>query len=98
MLDAGHDLGKTPQMSAELLRRTDEFTALGYPLFLSASNKGFLGALTGTEVRDRREASLAAHALGVGLGCRVLRAHDVAGTRRVADFMSAVLQHQRETQ
>ena len=96
MLDAGHDLGKTPPMSAELLRRTDELAGLGYPLFLSASNKGFLGALTDAEVGDRREATLAAHALGIGLGCRVLRAHDVAGTRRVADFMSAVLQHQRD--
>ncbi len=97
MLDAGHDLGKTPQMSAELLRRSDELADLGYPVFLSASNKGFLGALTGAEVGDRREATLAAHALGIGLGCRVLRVHDVAGTRRVADFMSAVLQHQRDT-
>lgn len=92
MLDAGHDLGKTPEMSTELLRRSDELAEMGYPLFLSVSNKGFLGALTGNEVGDRREATLAAHALGVGLGCRVLRAHDVAGTRRVADFMSATLQ------
>ena len=97
MLDAGHDLGKTPQMSAELLRRTDELASLGFPLFLSVSNKGFLGALTGTDVGSRREATLAAHALGVGLGCRVLRAHDVAGTRRVADFMSAILQHTEES-
>ena len=96
MLDAGHDLGKTPEMSTELLRRVDELVGLGYPIFLSVSNKGFLGALTDTEVGDRREATLAAHALGVGLGCRILRAHDVAGTRRVADFMSALLQHQRE--
>ncbi|MCY3889180.1 MAG: dihydropteroate synthase [bacterium] len=96
MLDAGHDLGKTPEMSAELLRRADELVDLGYPIFLSVSNKGFLGALTDTEVGDRREATLAAHALGVGLGCRILRAHDVAGTRRVADFMSAILQRQRE--
>ena len=96
MLDAGHDLGKTPDMSAELLRRTDELVALGYPIFLSASNKGFLGALTDTDVGDRREATLAAHALGVGLGARILRAHDVAGTRRVADFMSAILERQRE--
>ena len=96
MLDAGHDLGKTPEMSAELLRRSQELVDLGYPVFLSVSNKGFLGALTGTEVGDRREATLAAHALGVGLGARILRAHDVAGTRRVADFMSAILQHQRE--
>ncbi|MCY3910671.1 MAG: dihydropteroate synthase, partial [bacterium] len=96
MLDAGHDLGKTPEMSLELLRGADELVGLGYPIFLSVSNKGFLGALTDTEVGDRREATLAAHALGVGLGCRILRAHDVAGTRRVADFMSAILQHQRE--
>ena len=96
MLDAGHDLGKTPEMSTELLRRSDELVELGYPIFLSVSNKGFLGALTDTEVGDRREATLAAHALGIGLGCRILRAHDVAGTRRVADFMSAMLQHQRE--
>lgn len=97
MLDAGHDLGKTPEMSAELLRRADEMAGLGYPIFLSVSNKGFLGALTGTEVADRRQATLAAHALGVGLGCRILRAHDVAGTRRVADFMGAVLQCRRES-
>ncbi len=96
MLDAGHDLGKTPQMSAELLRRGDELAKLGYPIFLSVSNKGFLGELTGTEVGDRREATLAAHALGIGLGCRILRAHDVAGTRRVADFMSAILQNDRD--
>ncbi len=95
MLDAGHDLGKTPEMSAELLRRSQELVDLGYPVFLSVSNKGFLGALTGTEVGNRREATLAAHALGVGLGSRILRAHDVAGTRRVADFMSALLQQQR---
>ncbi|MCY4273178.1 MAG: dihydropteroate synthase [bacterium] len=96
MLDAGHDLGKTPEMSAGLLRRTDELAGLGYPIFLSVSNKGFLGALTDTEVGDRREATLAAHSLGIGLGARILRAHDVVGARRVADFMSEILQRRRE--
>ena len=96
MLDAGHDLGKTPAMSAELLRRSEELVDLGYPMLLSVSNKGFLGALTDTEVGDRREATVAAHALGVAMGSRILRAHDVAGTRRVADFMSAVLEHRRD--
>ena len=63
----------------------------GWPLFLSASNKRFLGDLVGTEVEDRREASHAAHALGIALGSRVLRAHDVRGARRTADVMAAVL-------
>ena len=92
MVDAGLDLGKTEPQSLELLRSSDRLVDLGYPVFLSASNKRFLGALVGAEVTDRREASLAAHALGVGLGCRILRAHDVRGSRRVADVMAAILE------
>jgi len=91
MVDAGLDLGKTPEQSALLLKHSDDLVALGFPVFLSASNKRFLGELVGTEVHDRREASLAAHALGITLGCRILRAHDVRGSRRVADVMAAIL-------
>lgn len=83
LLDAGLDLGKTPAMSAALLRRSDHLAALGYPILLSASNKGFLGWLCGTEVGERRAGSIAAHALGSLGGCGVIRAHDVRGTRRV---------------
>ena len=95
MVDAGLDLGKNPAMSTELLRHSDDLVSLGFPVFLSASNKGFLGELAGTEVDDRRDATLGAHALGIALGCRVLRAHDVKGNRRLADTMSAVLAHRR---
>ncbi|MEM7143196.1 MAG: dihydropteroate synthase [Actinomycetota bacterium] len=95
MVDAGLDLGKSPAMSTELLRHSDDLVALGFPVFLSASNKGFLGELAGTEVHDRRDATFGAHALGIALGCRILRAHDVKGNRRLADTMSAVLQHRR---
>jgi dihydropteroate synthase len=91
MIDAGLDLGKTGAMSLELLRRSDVLARLGYPLFLSASNKTFLGTVLGLEVSERRMATVAAHALGIARGCRVLRAHDVRGSRRVADVMAAVL-------
>ena len=91
MVDAGLDLGKTEPQSLELLRAHDRLVALGWPVFLSASNKRFLGDLVGTDVADRREASHAAHALGIALGCRVLRAHDVRGARRTSDVMAAVL-------
>ncbi len=91
MVDAGLDLGKSPLQSTTLLRSSDALVALGHPVFLSASNKRFLGELVGATVTDRREATLAAHALGIGLGCRILRAHDVRGSRRVADVMAAIL-------
>ncbi len=92
MVDAGLDLGKTEPMSLELLRRSDRLADLGFPLFLSASNKRFLWETLNVDRSEVRDASLAAHALGVALGCRVLRAHDVAGSRRVADVMAAVLE------
>ena len=85
LLDAGLDLGKSAAGSAELLRRGDLLASLGYPVLLSASNKGFLGRLCGTEVDRRRSASIAAHAVGVFGGCGVIRAHDVRATRRVVE-------------
>jgi dihydropteroate synthase len=91
MVDAGLDLGKTESQSLELLRASDQLAALGYPVLLSASNKRFLGEILGLEVGERRLASVAAHALGVTLGCRVLRVHDVRGTRRTADLLAEVL-------
>jgi len=95
MVDAGLDLGKTPAQSLELLRHSDDLTSLEFPVFLSASNKGFIGDTIGAELDDRRFGTMGAHALGIALGCRVLRAHDVKSNRRLADTMSAVLAHRR---
>ena len=92
VIDAGLDLGKTWEQSLELLRNSDRLAALGYPVLLSASNKTFLGKLLDLEVTDRREASLAATALGVLKGSRIVRAHDVKGTRRICDVVEAVLE------
>jgi dihydropteroate synthase len=91
MVDAGLDLGKTADQSLELLRASASLADLGFPLFLSASNKRFLWALLDVDADRARTGTIAAHALGIALGCRVLRAHDVTGARRVADTMAAVL-------
>ena len=95
-LDAGLDLGKTPAQSAVLLRESDALASLGYTLLLSASNKRFLGELLGLEIDQRREASLAAAAYGVLHGCRIVRAHDVAGTVRVCRMIETILEVERD--
>jgi dihydropteroate synthase len=91
VLDAGLDLGKTPAMSAVLLRESARAAALGYPLLLSASNKRFLGELLGLDIDDRRSESLGAVAYGVLSGCRIVRVHDVAGTVTVCRAIEAIL-------
>ena len=92
VIDAGLDLGKTTPQSVVLLRESQRFAELGYPLLLSASNKTFLGLFLDLGIEDRRDASLAAAAIGLIGGCRILRVHDVAGTRRVRDVLAAVLE------
>jgi dihydropteroate synthase len=91
IIDAGLDLGKTAEQSLELLRASDRLAQLGYPLLLSASNKRFLGDVLHLEIGERRNASLAAAALGITRGCRIVRAHDVAATVKVRDALEAVL-------
>ncbi|HEY2213558.1 MAG TPA: dihydropteroate synthase [Acidimicrobiales bacterium] len=90
VIDAGLDLGKTADQSLALLRASSRLADLGYPLLLSASNKTFLGVTLDLEITERGPASLAAAALGISWGCRILRVHDVKGTCRVRDALTAV--------
>lgn len=96
-VDAGLDLGKTPEMSAELLRRSGDLGEdLGCPVLLSASNKGFLGVLCDAEIGERGLASAAAHALGTLQGCRILRVHDVRATRVVIETIQRLREAETE--
>jgi dihydropteroate synthase len=87
ILDAGLDLGKTAAQSLQLLRESATLAALGSPLLLSASNKTFLGATLNLEIHERMTASMAATAIGITQGCRIVRVHDVAGSVRVRDVL-----------
>lgn len=91
VLDPGLDLGKSWQQSVVLLAAMDTFAGLGHPLLLAASNKIFLGRLLGLGTQQRGAASVAAAAIGVLRGCRVLRVHDVRGARQAGDLAAAVL-------
>jgi dihydropteroate synthase len=91
VLDAGLDLGKTPAMSAVLLRESGRFATLGYPFLLSASNKRFIGELLELDLEDRRVESLGSAAYGVLAGCRIVRVHDVAATVRACRVVEAIL-------
>jgi dihydropteroate synthase len=92
VLDAGLDLGKTAGQSLQLLRDSDRLAALGSPLLLSASNKTFVGVMFDLVVTERREASLAAIAMGIAAGCRIVRVHDVRGSVRVRDTLARILE------
>jgi dihydropteroate synthase len=90
ILDPGIDLGKTWQQSLKLLACFDAFTVLGHPVLAAPSNKIFLGRLLNRGPADRGPATVAACALAVSLGARMVRVHDVHGVRDAVDLAAAV--------
>ncbi|HJN75347.1 MAG TPA: dihydropteroate synthase [Myxococcota bacterium] len=79
--DPGIGFGKSPEGCAALIRRLEELSALGVPLYVGASRKSFVGHLTGQRRADQRLAgSLGAAAAAVLGGASVLRVHDVGET------------------
>lgn len=77
IIDPGHDLNKNTYHSLELTRRLPEITAIGYPVLAAVSNKDFIGETIDRSQHDRAEGTIAALAVCVLLGARIVRVHDV---------------------
>jgi dihydropteroate synthase len=82
-IDPGIGFAKTHAQSIELLQRIDRFTALGVPVVIGASRKGFLKSLGGGDTpADRLEASVKVAIDAARQGAHILRVHDVSETAR----------------
>jgi dihydropteroate synthase len=82
VIDPGIGFGKTLEHNLTLLARLREFTSFDRPVLVGASRKGFIGTLTGRDdPQERDAASVAVAAMAVDAGARIVRVHDVAGTR-----------------
>ena len=91
-LDPGLGFGKSVLQNYELLARTSELVALGFPVLVGASRKSFLGAVTGREDPEQRIiGSVVAAVAAYGGGARIVRAHDVGAHREALLVAHAVL-------
>jgi dihydropteroate synthase len=91
VVDPGIGFGKTVAHNCRLLRRLDLIAALGYPVLVGVSRKGFIGQLLeGRAVEERLHGTAAAVALAVAGGARLVRVHDVAAMRDVVRVAEAV--------
>jgi dihydropteroate synthase len=90
--DPGIGFGKTGAHNLELLARlADVVAAVGVPVMVGASRKGFLGRLTGaTLASGRDDATLATTVWSFTQGARIVRVHDVASSVRVARLLDVM--------
>ncbi|MGH3094963.1 MAG: dihydropteroate synthase [Streptosporangiales bacterium] len=84
VLDPGLGFAKTAEHNWTLLGRLDALAALGRPVLVGASRKGFLGRLLAADddtprpAKERDHASAAVSALAAAGGAWCVRVHDVA--------------------
>ena len=95
VLDPGVGFGKTAAHNFELLARLEELSGLGRPLLVGLSRKSFLGRGQGLPAGERLEGGLAATAIAVFLGARVIRTHDVAATVRAVRIAEEIASRRR---
>lgn len=96
VLDPGIGFGKSFEQNYELLRSLPRLAALGYPLLVGASRKGFLGA---TLARDGKPAPPQERIWGTAAtvtasilnGAHIVRVHDVAEMVQVARVSDLLL-------
>ncbi len=89
-VDPGIGFGKTLDHNLQLVARLDRLAALGRPVVIGLSRKGFLGKLTDRDVGDRLAGSLAGLAVAVWGGAHVLRVHDVRESRDAVRVVTAL--------
>lgn len=91
IIDPGIGFGKTVEQNLEIVRRLNEFKALGYPLLAGPSRKSFVGYTLDLPVEARLEGTAAAVTLCIDRGADIVRVHDVQAMRRVAALADAVV-------
>lgn len=91
VVDPGFGFGKTAEHNLQLLNRLPEFVRTGHPVLVGLSRKSLLGMVTGRAVEQRLAAGVAAAALAVSKGARIIRAHDVPATVDAVKMAQAMI-------
>lgn len=91
ILDPGMGFGKTAQHNLEILRRLQDFQALGTPLLIGMSRKSTIGYVLDLPVDDRVEGTAATVALSIAGRADIIRVHDVKEMVRVAQMTDAIV-------
>lgn len=91
IVDPGIGFGKTASQNYEILRNLDRLSAAGFPVLVGTSRKSFIGSILKKPAGEMVLGTGATVAASIILGAHIVRVHDVAAMRDVADVADAVI-------
>jgi len=90
MIDPGIGFGKTFDHNLEILRHLTQFRGIGYPMLVGVSRKKFIGRILDLPVHQREEGTAATVAWSIINGANMVRVHDVARMKQVAQVINTI--------
>ncbi|HZZ08217.1 MAG TPA: dihydropteroate synthase [Candidatus Binataceae bacterium] len=90
ILDPGLGFAKQPRHSLGLLNALPRLCALGYPILVGASRKGFVRVAAGTNPAALEFGTTAISAIAVVAGAAIVRVHDVASAVAAVKMAAAI--------
>jgi dihydropteroate synthase len=91
VLDPGIGFGKTATQNMEILRNLDRLAASGFPILVGTSRKSFIGSILKKPASELAFGTAASVAASILFGAHIVRVHDVAAMREIADVADAIL-------
>jgi dihydropteroate synthase len=92
VLDPGIGFGKTAAQNLEIIRNLHRLAAAGFPILVGTSRKSFIGSILKKPASELVWGTSATVAASIVFGAHIVRVHDVAAIREVADVTDAIVQ------
>lgn len=91
IIDPGIGFGKRLEDNLQLIKKLDQFKALGKAILIGPSRKSFVGQILDATPEERVEGTIAASVLAIERGAHIIRVHDIKEASRAAKVADAIL-------
>ena len=92
VLDPGIGFGKTPAQNLEIIGNLHRLAESGFPILMGTSRKSFIGSILKKPASELVWGTSATVAASIIFGAHIVRVHDVAAIREVADVTDVIVQ------
>jgi dihydropteroate synthase len=91
IMDPGIGFGKSAAQNIEIIRNLDRLAAAGFPILMGTSRKSFIGSIVKKPASELVLGTGATVAASIIFGAHIVRVHDVAAMREIADVTDVIV-------